>query len=159
MKTFINISGVVILLLISRLAMADITLKTTAQVEVTTANRQGVKIVERKPVREVIPGTIVIYMITAKNTGHQSADKVVVTNPVPKHTVYIAGSAFGVGTDISFSIDGGKHYAKADKLMVKDASGKSHHAKPADFTNIRWVFHNKLKAGAQAQVGYRVKVK
>jgi len=159
MKAIINISSIMVLLMISGLTMADIQLKTTAEVEVVTVNQQGVKHVQRKPASHVVPGNEVVYTITAKNTGKQAADKIVVTNPVPEHTVYIEGSAFGKNTDITFSVDGGKTYAKPDRLTIEDANGKSHRADASNYTNVRWIFRTSLKSGAQARVGYHVKVK
>jgi len=159
MKTLIKAGTILSLLTISGLAMADIQLKTTAEIDVTTVNQQGVKTVQRKPATKVVPGQEVIYTIIAKNTGKQAAEKVVVKNPVPSNTVYVDGSVFGKNTEISFSTDGGKTYAQAGKLQVRDADGKLHPATAKDYTNIRWVFRIKLKPGASAQVGYRVRLK
>ena len=110
MKTISNIFSILILAIFSHLAMADIELSTTAQVEVTETNAQGEKVVKRQPATQVVPGKEVIYTIRAKNTGTQPAGSIVVTNPVPQHTEYVEGSAFGSGTEISFSVDGGKSY-------------------------------------------------
>ena len=159
MKTLMKTATILTLLTISGMVMADVRLKTTAQVEVTTVNKQGEKIVQRKPATKVVPGHEVIYTITAKNTGKQVANKIVVSNPIPKHTVYVDGSVFGKNTAISFSVDGGKTFTKAGQLQVSEANGKTRPATATDYTNIRWVFQFKLEPGATAQVGYRVRLK
>ncbi len=159
MKSLINISSILFLLMVSGLAQADIKLTTSAEIEVTKVNQQGIKRVKRVPASHAVPGNEVIYTITAKNTGKQAADKIVVTNPIPQHTVYVTGSAFGKNTDITFSVDSGKTYAKANQLIVKGQNGKTRRASANEYTNVRWVFGFDLKPGAQAQVGYRVKVK
>ncbi len=100
-----------------------------------------------------------IYTITAKNTGSEPADNIVVTNPIPAQTVYVEGSAFGAGSQITFSVDGGKNYDTAGNLKVKDASGKSRAATAEDYTHVRWTLAFSLKPGESAPVWYRVRVK
>lgn len=159
MKTFINIGSILLLTMFSNIVLADIQLTTVAETEVTETNTQGEKIVKRKPATSIVPGSVVIYTITAKNTGNEPANNIVVTNPIPKQTVYIDGSAFGSGTNISFSVDGGKSYGKPQQLTVKDAKGKPRAATAEDYTNIRWTFQFDLKPGQEAPVWYRVRVK
>lgn len=159
MKTLITLSTALLFSLISSYALADIELKTISELEITEVNAQGVKTVKRVPAKTVVPGSIVVYTISAKNTGTQPADNVVVTNPIPKQMRYIDGSATGNGTDITFSVDGGKKYAKPDKLNVKDAAGKPRPATPEDYTHVRWTFNSSLQAGQESPVSYRAQVK
>lgn len=159
MKTLFKLSTLLILTAFSSQIMAQIELKTVAEVEVTETDKQGKKIVKRAAPTTVVPGTEVIYTITAKNTGTEPADNIVVTNPVPKETVYVDGSAFGAGTKITFSVDGGKSFGQAKKLTVKDADGKSRGAKAEDYTHVRWIFQFNLQPGQEAPVWYRTRVK
>ena len=101
MKTLIYIGMLFVLAAFSNQVLAQIELTTVAEIEVTETDAQGKKTVKRIPPRKVVPGTEVIYTITAKNTGNEPADNIVVTNPVPKHTEYVDGSAFGAGTNIN----------------------------------------------------------
>ena len=68
----------------------------------------------------MIPGDEVRYTITFENDGPNRSDAgtVVITNPVPENTQYIADSAFGSGTTIQFSVDGGKTFHPANELTV-----------------------------------------
>ena len=159
MKTLIKLSTILTLAMFSSLALAQIEVKTVAEIEVTEINDKGEKIVKRAAPTTVVPSTEVIYTITAKNTGTDPADNIVVTNPVPKETVYVDGSAFGAGTNITFSVDGGKAYAKPDKLKVKDKDGKPRPATAKDYTHVRWTFLFNLQPSQEAPVWYRARVK
>ena len=144
MKRLIYIGMLFILAAFSNQVLAQIEVKTVAEIEVTEIDKQGNKVVKRTAPTTVVPGTEVIYTITAKNTGTEPADNIVVTNPVPKETVYVDGSAFGAGTKITFSVDGGKSFDQAKNLTVKDASGKSRTPKAEDYTHVRWTFQFNL---------------
>ena len=159
MKALIKLSTLLILTAFSSQVMAQIEVKTVAEIEVTEIDKQGKKIIKRAAPTTVVPGTEVIYTITAKNTGNEPADNIVVTNPVPKETVYVDGSAFGAGTNITFSVDGGKSYANAEKLTVKDKAGKVRAATADDYTHVRWTFQFNLQPGQEAPVWYRARVK
>lgn len=145
--------------LFSSLAAAAVTLTTVAQTEVATTGKDGRKIVKRLPATRVVPGTEVIYTITAENGGAEPAGDIVVTNPVPAQTVYMDGSAAGPGTDITFSADGGQTFGQPGALVVTDAQGVSRPAMAEDYTHVRWQFRFELKPGQKAPVWYRVRVK
>ena len=139
-------------------AAADIRLKAVAEVEVTVVNDKGETEVKRVPAAKVVPGTEVIYTITVSNLGDQAADSVVVTDPIPENTTYVDRSAFGAGTKITFSVDGGKSYDLAGKLKVKDAAGKLRAATASDYTHIRWVLNFTLKPKDVAPVWFKVRL-
>lgn len=159
MKPFTNISVILAMALFSSMAMAEIQLTTVAETEVTQRNPQGEEIIQRVPATRVVPGTEVIYTITAKNSGAETAQNVVVTNPIPEQTVYIAGSAAGPGTDITFSVDNGKTFHRSGELMVQNASGKPRRANAEDYTHVRWLLRFQLEPSDEAPVWYRVRVK
>ena len=139
-------------------AAADIRLKAAAEVEVSVVNDKGEKEVKRIPATKVIPGTEVIYTITVSNVGDQPADSVVVTDPIPENTTYVDRSAFGAGTTITYSVDGGKSYDLADKLKVKDAAGNLRAATASDYTHIRWVLNFTLKPKDVAPVWFKARL-
>ena len=139
-------------------AAADIRLKAVAEVEVTVVNDKGETEVKRVPAAKVVPGTEVIYTITVSNLGDQPADSVVVTDPIPENTTYVDRSAFGAGTKITFSVDGGKSYDLAGKLKVKDAAGNLRAATASDYTHIRWVLNFTLKPKDVAPVWFKARL-
>ena len=109
------------------------------------------------PAGKVVPGDQVVWTITAKNICDKSTDNVVVANPVPEHMTYLADSASGVGTDITYSLDG-KDFKKAADLTVRDSSGVSRAARPSEYRYIRWVFKAPFDKGAVAFVRYRATI-
>jgi uncharacterized repeat protein (TIGR01451 family) len=159
MKLLINISAGLLLAVFSSQLMAQIEVTTIAETEVTETDAQGNETVKRTAAVSVIPGTEVIYTITAKNTGNEPASNIVVNNPVPANTAYVDGSAFGADTVITFSVDGGKSYGKASALTVRDADGNSRAARAEDYTHVRWTLQVELQPGQQAEVWYRARVK
>lgn len=136
-----------------------IELSNIAETEVTTVGADGKKTVKRAPLDKVVPGTEVIYTSRFRNTGNAAATDIVINNPIPASTLLIGGSTFGDNTTTTFSADGGKTFAAADKLRVRDADGKERPAALSEFTHIRWVYSASLAPGASASVGFRVIVK
>jgi uncharacterized repeat protein (TIGR01451 family) len=109
------------------------------------------------PAATVVPGDDVIYTITFTNTSSETADNIVITNPLAGELTYVEGSAFGPGTTIEFSVDGGNTYAAASELTVTE-NGEVRPAEPKDFTHIRWVMQNELQAGAQGLARFRARL-
>lgn len=163
MKTFF---AALSLLLASQLSFAaapagagSVLVKTVAEQEEMVAGANGAKVARLSPATKVLPGHEVIYTVTFENIGKEAAKDVVVTNPVPEHTSYVSGSAFGPGTELEFSADGGHSFAGADALTVHGADGSVRPATAADYTHIRFVLKNALTPGAVAFARYRALVK
>ena len=140
----------------ARPAAGNIEFKNVAEVEVETKAADGKVEKKRVPVQKAIPGTVVFYTSTFKNTGAKAAGNINVTNPVPANTTLVAASAYGEGMDISYSADGGKTWAAADKVKVKGADGKERPAAIGEFTHVKWTLRGELAAGKQAEAGFRV---
>jgi uncharacterized repeat protein (TIGR01451 family) len=109
------------------------------------AGRAVVKLI---PADRVVPGDRVIYTLEARNTGAAVLDVPIVTYAVPDHMRYVADSAVGPGAEVSFSIDGGHSFERAENLKVSGA----------DITHIRWHLKNSLKANSVAFVRFRALV-
>lgn len=140
------------------LASSGIELKAMVEKEIHIINEKGEREIQRVPANKVIPGDEVIYTIMATNVGDKVADSVLITDPIPDHTRYVAGTASGSKTDIHFSVDGGKHYGLPGKLVVMDANGKPRPAKADDYTHIRWTLKQPLKPGDEASVWFRARL-
>ena len=110
----------------------------------------------------MVPGDELIYTVAYTNKTAKPAEKVMVTNPVPKHTRYKDGSAAGDNADITFSVDGGKTFATPDKLTVtiKDKAGKDNvrPAAGAEYTHIRWVLKQNVAPGQSGAVRFRAMI-
>jgi uncharacterized repeat protein (TIGR01451 family) len=124
--------------------------------EVPQAGRAGVELV---PADRVVPGDRVIYTLEVRNTGATAVDAPEFTYPVPEHVRYVADSAVGPGAEVSYSVDGGHNFARAENLKVKGPDGKLRRAAAADYTDIRWQLKNPLKANSVAFVRFRTLVK
>lgn len=139
-------------------AQGRIELTTAAQQEVTSVDDQGNEVVSLAPAGKVVPGTVVLYTITARNISDEAVNSVVVNDPIPEHMTYIEGSAGGADTEIVFSVDGGKTFAPASELRVPDAAGGSRAPAAEDYTHVRWTLLGELAPQASRSVEFRAKL-
>ena len=135
-----------------------IELKTTAEIEQEYVNGQGQKAKRLAPANKVTPGDEVVWTITAKNVCTTPAENIVIANPVPEHMTYVAGSAVGVGTTITYSLDN-KEFKDAAALSVRDASGATRPARADEYRAVKWTYSAPFAPGATAFVRYRAIVK
>jgi uncharacterized repeat protein (TIGR01451 family) len=133
----------------------SIQLRTIAEVEVQILNEDGDVEIKRVEAAKVIPGDEVIYTIQYTNLGEQPAEDVVITDAIPEHMTYQAGSASGESTVIRFSVDGGKTYRAAGDLTVMGSDGQSRPATAADYTHIEWALQGPLAPTAEGSVSFR----
>jgi len=141
-----------LLLAIATTAVAQdqghLNVRTVVQKEQVSVDEAGEAKTELVAADTVVPGEKVVYTITFRNIGDEPADNVIITNPISGDLLYVDGSAFGPGTDIQFSIDGGKTFANPSELAVTE-DGVTRSAVAADFTHVRWVMQQELAVGAQ----------
>lgn len=125
----------------------NIVVTTVAQQTEVLTDPSGDTRTQLVPVTKVLPGDEVTYTITFKNVGGEPVENVTVTNPVPEHMSYLDGSAFGPGTAITFSVDGGHSFAPAGTLAVALADGSTRPAAASDYTHIRWTYVRPAEPG------------
>lgn len=164
MKRTIPVVAILLLLLPAAAGAqrkASIELKSRSEVETVTTNARGGKEVKRIDAAsaKVVPDDVVIFTTDYTNTGAKPVGNVVITNPVPAHTVYVDGTAEGKGMRIEFSVDGGKSFGPAGKLTVPAKGGAKRPAAAADYTTIRWTLGRPLAPGGSGSVSFRAKVK
>ena len=122
-------------------AKGCIALKSTAEVEQEVVDAKGEKTKQLVPVQKVVPGKEVIWTITA-------------SNPCKKPSMsYVAGSAFGAGSTISYSVDGSA-FGAPEELTVTE-NGAKRKARADEYGDIRWVFKSPLQPGASAIARFR----
>ena len=121
--------------------------RTVVQKEQVTVDEDGKAETQLVAAGTVVPGEKVVYTITFQNIGDEPADNVVITNPISGELIYVDGSAFGPGSDIEFSADGGRTFANSNELTVTE-DGETRAAGAEDFTHIRWVMQKELAVGA-----------
>lgn len=130
-----------------------ITLKSFAEVEQEVVDAKGQKSAKRVPADKVVPGTEVIWTVTALNTCKQASENVTINNPVPKHMQLVANSATGTGSDVTYSLDG-QSFGKPEQLTVSE-NGATRPARATEYKHIRWVFKTPLASGATATASFR----
>lgn len=136
-----------------------LSLRTVVEKVVETKDADGATKTELVPAASAVPGDQVVYTVTFKNVSAQAADNIRITNPIPAEMQYVADTASGPGSDVLYSVDGGKTYGRAGELFVTDADGTRRQAGPADYTHIRWVLKSPLAAGAQGFARFRATVR
>jgi len=151
-----------IALVFSTVVLADIKLENIAQVEKIQKDANGKEVVKLTPADLVVPGDVVVYTVTATNTGNAPAEKVVINNAISEHVLYIADSAgsvaIGKNTTITFSVDGGKNYAAPQQLtVIKD--GVTRAATPEDYTHVRWQLNFALEPQKSTSVFFKARLK
>lgn len=102
----------------------------------------------------VVPGDKLVFSTRYENSGAQSAENVVVTNPLPGAVVLASDSAAG----LLVSVDGGKSFSQLASLTVADGKGGLRPAQTTDVTHVRWVLAS-VAPGAKGTLIYRAIVR
>ena len=160
---FATLCGTLLTLLVTVAAVGQVpgnplAIRSIAEVE-SLSRANGREVVKLIPADRVVPGDRVIYTLEVRNTGATALDAPIVIHPVPEHMRYVADSAVGPGAEVSYSVDGGHSYERAENLKVPGVDGRLRPAVAADYTNIRWQLKNRLKANSVAFVRFRALVK
>lgn len=106
------------------------------------------------PPSKVIPGTVMVYTITAHNSCPIASDRLVITNPVPEHMQYVGDSATRELGEPLYSVDS-QSYARLEALAAQGADGASRPARNEDIRSIRWTLSKGLPAGQSLSVQFR----
>ena len=159
MLSLLLISGFNLMPVVAHAAPGAVEVKSVAEVEVDVKTPAGKVEKKREAVKLATPGTTVIYTTQFKNISAKPAGNIVIVNPIPQNTAYVAGSAFGPNSDISFSVDGGKQFAAAEKLITKTKEGRERPALASDYTDIRWTYKGDLAPGKTGEAGFRAVIK
>lgn len=158
-KTLIQLFTALALAVASVTAAAAVALVHTVEKIERTIAEDGTVTVTHVAADPVIPGDELRYTITFSNDGDAPVDagSIVITNPLPAEVTYLAGTAFGAGTQITFSVDG-VTFDAPEKLKVT-VEGVDVIA-PADaYTAIRWQFAPELAVGAKSFVSFNARLK
>jgi len=161
MKTLMNYTLVLAVSLLATAAYAQaggsLQLTTVVHKEQLTVSESGESKTELVAADTVLPGDSVLYTITFVNVSEEAAENVKITNPIPQHLTYEAGSAVGAGTVIEFSVNGGSLFAAAADLTVTEGD-ELRPARVEDYTHIRWVVQHDFAAGEQGTAQFRAQL-
>jgi len=154
-----------LLVAITGVALADgqatfpsIAVRAIAEVELRTL-KDGRETSKLVPADQVVSGDWIIYTLEVRNTASTAVPSPTVTYQVPEHLSYVAESAVGPATEVSYSVDGGRNFDVPENLKIQDADGQQRLAGAADYTHIRWQLKNALKGNSVAFVRFRARVK
>ena len=130
-----------------------IVLKSVAEQEQEVVNAKGEKTRQLVPATKIVPGVEVVWTVTANNVCKVPSEKVTINNPVPEHMNYVANSAFGAGSDITYSLDGTTFGAPTELSVTEN--GARRQARADEYRHIRWVFRSPLQPGGSAVARFR----
>ena len=151
-----------LMLAVSVIAKPEVTIMTISEKEVVETI-DGNEAKRRIETSEIEPGETLIFTMKYTNKGEDRVLNVIIDNPIPPESVYVVGSASsGVGSEIKFSIDGGKTF-NLPNLLTYEVDNPSGYpfiktASPEQYTNIRWVV-KEIPAGKEGEVSFRVRLK
>lgn len=115
-----------------------------------------------KDIESVKPDEVLHWTITSENKGEGDAKNYKTVGNIPTGTEYIKGTASADGsTVITYSIDGGKTYAKEPMIEEKQSDGsvKLVPAPVSQYTQIQYEWTSPLEAKGKLNASYDVKVK
>jgi len=138
-------------------AAPELSISTLVEKDVQRVDENGQSRVERVEAADVAPGETLYFTLTYRNSGDTAATNVKLDNPVSGDTVYVPGSAWGEGSEILFSIDGGETYKKAAALTYQ-VDSQTRTAEPEQYNAVRWIV-GEIPAGEQGSVGFSARVK
>lgn len=142
----------------SAFAQGQLNFQNKAQVEVTVRDEStGAVTTELRDADLVKPGEVVVFTSTFTNIGEETADEILVNNPVPENMVYTPFSARGESTVVNYSVDGST-FASPDRLVVVDNDGVERTARPEEYKEIQWVFDGELAPGESGQVSFKARL-
>lgn len=154
MRKAIVLSG----LLISSICFAQtgVSITTKAFLEVPVKDTKGNTSIALKPAEKAVPGDIIEFQNKVENHAKVAASNIAITNPVPEHMAFV--ESIQDNTDVLYSVDGGKTFAKKDQLTIKDEKG-IHNARPDEYTHVRWVFKGSLAPESSQEVTMKAQLK
>jgi uncharacterized repeat protein (TIGR01451 family) len=140
-------------------ALADIALESTVHKVERVALDDGRVETRLVAAERVVPGDELRYTIAFRNAGDTPIDPgtIVITDKLPGDLEYIDGTAYGAGTQVTYSVDGGVTFGSPEALSVV-REGVEAPAQPRDYTHIRWQFTPPLTPGEGAHVSFNARL-
>ena len=122
-------------------------------------DENGERTTDLVAVDTAVPGDEVVYTVTFTNVGVEAAENILITNPIPPQMRYVSGTAFGPGSDVEYSADGGTTWGRPAALRVATDSGAERPAEADDYTHIRWALNAPLEVGERSFARFRAVVR
>jgi uncharacterized repeat protein (TIGR01451 family) len=111
----------------------------------------------------VMPGDILRFNINGINRGNGPARNLVLAQPIPKGTVYVANSAklLEATAEVQFSIDDGKTFSRQPMVKVRQPNGQmvDQPAPIESYTHLQLRVPQPLAPNATVRGEYQLKVR
>lgn len=107
------------------------------------------------------PGDTLRYVLTASNVGDGLMKNPEIVDPIPAGVTYVAKTATGEDTEITFSLnDGGTYMPWPPYYTVRNSKGilVRREATPEMISHIKWNITKDLAPGASASMEFQVVV-
>ncbi|PLX98801.1 MAG: hypothetical protein C0623_11140 [Desulfuromonas sp.] len=157
--TTISIIIGILALPVAAFAAAQVTIDTLVEKQVVSEDNGTIQTRYVKT-ENTVPGDTLRFTLLFRNSGDAVAENVVIDNPIPSSTLYLAGSVTTY-KQISplFSIDSGKSFRKPSLLTYEtttpDGNTETKVASPEKYTHIRWQIPT-LPPGESGQVSFEI---
>lgn len=132
-------------------------LETVVETVASVPQDDGTARAELRPasVTTSLRGDELIYTVSFANKGPAALDNVRITAPIPLEVTYVADSASAPGSEVLYSVDGGRTFGQPRELYVGVAEGSRRLAAADDYTHIRWLLRAPLAPGAKGFARFR----
>lgn len=111
---------------------------------------------------QAIPGEMLEYVLTYRNTGEQVLRGFVIKNAVPQNTTYVGESnSANIGSEFLVSIDYGVTWEDVPVTrVVTNSEGEEQTIEipPTQYTNISWAVNEDLSPENAFELRYRVTI-
>jgi uncharacterized repeat protein (TIGR01451 family) len=122
-------------------------------------DKKGKPVKKWRKATKVVPGTIVKYIDTITNESDEVIKDAKISNPINENLIFVEGSATSEAKfSVTYSVDGGKHYAVPAKLFVIGKDKKKHPAQAKDYNAILFSV-DEVPAQSKVDVSFKVKLK
>jgi uncharacterized repeat protein (TIGR01451 family) len=102
-------------------------------------------------------GDEVVFTIAFSNFDGRTLGDVRISVEIPGGMQYIEDTAFAPGSEVLYSVDGGRSFWTA-KELARVAGGRRRAPTAADYTHIRWRLLGPLAADAKGYARFRARV-
>lgn len=133
-----------------------------AEREVVRTDASGRSSVVREPVAIANPGDVIVYTLTAKNTGDAPALDPRIEDPLPSGTLLLLDSVETGGAAVGASLDGGKTWQPFPARVERRRDDGTTERVPAPaeaYTILRWTFPDPLGPGESKDVRFKVRIR
>lgn len=136
--------------------------KVNKEVVAMDAMQKELDVRKKVSVLQIDSGTRLYFRLQVANKGSEPATDVVIDNPIPVNTVYVAGSAGGGKSQVEFSLDHGDSFARPEELLYEVSGSRNPKelkmAEPEKYSVIRWII-DEILPGRMEELYFQVNVK